>query len=81
MNELLLTCHVTGEDVDYQSGPYNVTFTAGKISTVLFILINDDEILEDGEIFNIAIIGTSFSRVTIGLSDQSGVFIMDNESK
>ena len=45
---------VTGS-IDYDSGPYNVTFIAGEISVTLNISINDDRILESDETFDVTI--------------------------
>ena len=70
---------MTGENVDYQSGPYNVTFTAGEISTILYIPIRNDSVLEEDETFIIDIIRTSFNRITIGSPYQTTVTIIDNE--
>ena len=45
---------VTGS-VDYDSGPYNVTFPAGSTNASFDIMINDDGVLEYIEIFVVSI--------------------------
>ena len=70
---------MTGEDVDYQSGPYTVLFPAGKVHEFLHIPVHGDDILEGDESFNVIIIKTSFSPVTIGNPNQIKVSIIDDE--
>ena len=75
---------LTGGGVDYDSGPYTVTFPAGVTIVSFDVPINDDNILEDNENFNlyIANIATLFiSRVFSGDLNQSTVTIMDTDSK
>ena len=45
----------TGGGVDYDSGPYTVTFTAGQTSASFDVPINDDNIYERNETFSLAI--------------------------
>lgn len=46
---------VTGGNVDYGSGPYNVTFQAQETSVTLNISITNDNIVESDENFNVAV--------------------------
>ena len=74
--------NVTGGGVDYDSGPYNVTFTAGIIMASFNVPINDDDILEDDEDFTLTIrSGTLPNRVTRLGSGQSTVTIVDVDSE
>ena len=70
----------TGED--YGSGPYSVTFAAGITSTVLYISITDDDILEGPEYFNIMIDSSSLiSGISVGNLGQATVEILDADGK
>ena len=62
--------NITGGGVDYDSGPYTVTFTAGQISVPFDIPINDDSILEGDESFTLTVSNATFLLT-----------IIDNESK
>ena len=48
--------NVTGGGVDYDSGPYTVTFTAGVTSASFDVPINDDDICENDEDFTLTIL-------------------------
>ena len=54
LNTVTLLYDITG-GVDYNSGPYNVTFPAGVTSVSFTITINNDNVLEDHETFNLII--------------------------
>ena len=72
----------TGHDVDYGSGPYTVTFPAGETSIQFDIMINDDNIVEGSETFNLVIQRNSLpSRVTRNNPGQATVTILDDDSK
>ena len=74
--------NITGGSVDYDSGPYDVTFPAGETSVMFGIPINDDAILEDDEDFTITIRSGSLpNRVTRGGPNQATVTIVDDEGK
>jgi len=74
--------NVTGGGVDYDSGPYTATFTAGQTSVPFNVPINDDNILENTEMFTLAIDSSTLpNRVTIGDPGQAIVTIMDTDSK
>ena len=74
--------NVTGGGVDYNSGPYIVTFTAGQTRAPFNvpIIINDDNICEGNEMFDVTIDPSSTpSFVTVGSPDQATVTIVDDE--
>jgi len=75
--------NVTEKDVDYHSGPHNVTFIAGVTSVSFDVLINDDNLIENfHENFNLTIDPFSLPNgVTTGPLDQTIVIIQDNDSK
>ena len=79
-NFLLLSTHVTGGGVDYNSGPYTVTFTAGQTTALLNIPINDDNIFEDDETFRLTIDPSSLpSRVMLLPLCRLNGTIVDND--
>jgi len=63
----------------YDSGPYRVTFPAGTTSATLNININDDDIYEDFESFNIVIDSQLPNRVNRGFPSTATIFIIDDE--
>ena len=72
---------MTGED--YTTGPYHVTFTAGRTSVSLNISITQDNILEDPEYFTLTIKSTALLhsrgvQVGHGSFGQATVFITDD---
>ena len=68
--------------MDYDSGPYTVTFPAGQTTVLFNIPINDDNILEGNENFNLTINTSSLSNgVTRGDLDQATVTIVDNDDR
>ena len=69
--------YITGGD-DYDSGPYNINFTAGMTSSSLAITINDDNIFEDNENFTVTI-DSDPSTIAVGDPHQATVTIVDNE--
>ena len=75
-NILLLDDTYLGGGVDYDSGPYNVTFPARANNAAFNIIINNDTVLEYNETFNLTIMESSlpeniilgeiyFAKVTI----------------
>ena len=71
-----------GGGVDYNSGPYTVQFDAGVTRVSFNISVNDDDIFEDSETFNISIDSSSLhKRVTVGDNGHSVVTILDNDGK
>jgi len=74
--------NVTGGGVDYNSGPYTVMFIAGMTSASFNIPINDDDLREDIERFNITIDPSSLpSRVTPSSSATLTATILDDDCK
>ena len=72
----------TGQDEDYKSGPYSVTFTAGMTTASLSIPINDDDIFEEHETFILMIDSTSLPNdVTLGSPRAVVISITDNDGK
>ena len=70
--------NLTKDDDDYNSGPYNVTITAGKINATLDIQIVNDTIHEGSESFILTIMKTSLpSRVSRGSPRMATVTIVD----
>ena len=68
--------------MDYHSGPYEVTFTAGTTEASLNVSLTDDNIFESNEKFMIIIDPSSLpSNVTVDDPDQVTVTIVDNDGK
>jgi len=68
--------------MDYNSGPYLVTFPAGMTSVTFDIPINDDSILEGNENFMLTIDQPSLPEgVTVGEPNEATVTIVDNDGK
>ena len=69
-----------GGGVDYSSGPYTIQFNV-RVTRVSFnVLVNNDNILEDNETFNLNVNASLLpNRVTIGLLGQTTVTILDND--
>ena len=77
-----MSCLNILENGDYNSGPYNVTFSAGATTAAFNISINDDNILEDEETFHLSIDPSSLPMdVTIGNPVQATVTIVDVDCK
>ena len=75
-----LTCTVIGGGVDYSSGPYLVIIPAGQTAAFLYVTINDDNILEEDEKFNLTINSSSLpNNVVVGDRGQTTVTILDND--
>ena len=68
--------------MDYDSGPYTVTFPAGQITATFDIPINDDMIREATENFMLTIDEASLpDNVTRGDPSKATVIIADNDCK
>jgi len=68
--------------VDYNSGPYLVTFPAGMTSVTFDVSITDDSILEGNENFMLTINQSSLPEVVnTGIPSEATVTIVDNDSK
>ena len=73
---------MTGEGVDYASGPYPVSFPAGQITAMLSIPIINDSKLEGNEDFVVSINTFSLpNRVFTTTPDESTVIIVDDDGK
>ena len=71
-----------GGGMDYNSGPYNVQFDAGVTSASLNVLINDDNISESAETFNLSINETSLMQnISVGVNDSTTVTIAASDGK
>ena len=68
--------------MDYDSGPYNITFPAGTKSVPFMISINDDDILEDNENFLLTVDLFSLpDRIIARDPFQTTVTIVDKDGK
>ena len=75
-----LTCTVIGGGVDYSFGPYPVIIPAGQTAAFLNVIINDDNILEEDEKFNLTINSSSLpNNVVVGDRGQTTLTILDND--
>ena len=73
---------MAGGGIDYNSGPYRVTIPAKQRSVFFSVFINDDEILEDNETFNLTINSTSLpDRIIVTNLNKATVIIEDNDGK
>ena len=71
-----------GGGVDYGPGSYNVTIPSGTTTAQFDVAINDDNVLEGNENFNLTIMASSEpSRVSFGNPAQATVTIVDNDGK
>ena len=69
------TINILGQD--YSSGPYAVSFPIGFTNVSFDIMINDDNIMEDDEMFNISIISITNGHI-VGNPGVATVTIVDN---
>ena len=68
--------------MDYNSGPYPVTFPAGVTSVTFDVPINDDNILEGSENFMLTIDQSSLAtNVNSGIPNETTVTIVDDDCK
>ena len=72
--------YLIGENQDYNSGHYNVTFSVGIPSASFSIPITDDEILEQDEMFTIGISLLPID-VIVGDVSETTVTIVNDDSK
>ena len=76
---IIIIMEYVGGGVDYNSGPYTVQFNAGVTHVPFDVSINEDDILEGNETFNLIIDSSSLpSKVTIA-NGQATVTIVDND--
>ena len=67
--------------MDYTSGPYSVTFSAGMTSVTFSISITNDSIFEENENFTLTINSSLSTGVMVGNAGQATVIIVDNDCK
>ena len=71
-----------GQGIDYTSGPYSVQFNDGDVRASFNVSINNDNILEGNEVFNLIVNASSLpSTVSVGDPGQTTVTIVDNDGK
>ena len=69
-----------GGGVDYNSGPYNVQFDAGVTRVSFNVSINDDNLLEGSETFNLIIDPSSLpDSIAVDNPGQTTVTILAND--
>ena len=74
--------NLIGGGVDYNSGPHSVTFPAGVTNVSFIIIINDDNILEDDEEFNLTIDNSSlYNNITNDSLSRATVIIINDDGK
>ena len=68
--------------MDYDSGPYTVTFPIGVTMVPFNVPITDDMILEGNEYFDLIIVpGSLPNDVTRGNPNRASVTIVDNDGQ
>ena len=68
--------------MDYGSGPYEVTFTAGTTEASFNVSLTDDNIFESNENFMITIDPSSLpNNVTVGEPRRVTVIVVDNDGR
>ena len=73
-----------GSNVDYNSGPYTITFVVGVTVVSFSISITDDSILEGNEAFYLTIDPSSLrddTNVDVGSVFQATVIIVEDDCK
>ena len=71
-----------GGGIDYDSGPYNVTFPPGVITVPFNIPITDDKVLESNEVFKLTIdISSLPNDVTASSPRQATVTVVEDDCK
>ena len=78
---MICISNITGGGVDYNSGPYNVTFPARANIAAFNIIINNDDVLEYNETFNLTIIESSLpGNIILGKIYLAKVTILNDGS-
>lgn len=66
--------------IDYNSGPYNVTFPIGITRVSFNVLINDDNILEENEDFDLIVVDGSLPHhISSGDPGMARIILMDDD--
>ena len=71
-------CYLIG-DVDYESGPYKITFPAGVTTISFNISIHDNDLLEANENFSLAINAESLPDGITTDSPSTAIMIIRND--
>ena len=83
VNKLVINISVLMDlagDVDYDSGPYNVSIPAEETHVSFKVLIRNDAIIESNEYFILAIIPGSLSdKVMLINPDETNIIIVDDD--
>ena len=78
----MISVYLTGGGVDYDSGPFDITFPAGETLAVFNVSIIDDNIVEDNENFTLSINSSSLpNEVTTASQVFAVVTIVDYDSE
>ena len=73
---------INATGIDYNPGPYSVTFLAGETRRSFNVTITDDTVGEENEIFFLSIDQSlPPSSVSIGNHSRTTVTILDNDCK
>ena len=64
---------------DFNEGMMSINVSAGVMSQSFMININDDNIVECTESFNITVVSASICTVAIGINNNSEIIITDND--
>ena len=76
-----MTC-LSGEGIDYRSGPYTATFSAGTTTAIFDVVILNDDRFRGARRFHISIDPSSLpDNVTIGDIAQATITIVDDDGK
>jgi len=82
MHQLVFNCIVTGSGVDFDSGPFNLTFATREVIESVNISLMCDKIVEQRENFDISLMLISNNpQVSMGSRDTSEVVIIDHTGK
>lgn len=66
---------------DYTGGLRTITIPAGSLYNTFTVDITDDNSVECSNTFNVGIVSVNGSRVVVGGTNNTEVFIVDNDSK
>ena len=78
----LYNMHVSGQAIDYHSGPYTATFSTGTTVATFDVIILNDDSFRGARRFQLSIDPSSLpDNVTIGDIDQATVTIVDDDCK
>ena len=76
----MISVYLTGGGVDYDSGPFDITFPAGETLAIFNVSINNDNIVEGNENFTLSINSSSLPHdVTVVNPVQTTVTIVDDD--